>query len=119
MDKLRKLIEPQVYGSYDLYQKRWKPENIQLYCDHRRKLWEKGVVIFKELFSHMGILYINKEYNQDTDIMEVTVKQLAYCYTKTLAQHYHKDPLFALAECAKTLNNEDEFLAKLLAEIQV
>lgn len=119
MEKLEKLIRPQVYGWNDLRHMGWKAQDIEKYCHERRLLWEKGVVVFKKLFSSFGQLFIYKEYDYQKHTMKVSVCQLVDYNTKILCENYHVDPLFALAECAKNMDNEDDFLSNLLGNMKV
>jgi hypothetical protein len=112
MDKLQQLITPDVYGYHDLVQLGWPAHEIQQYTEHRSYKWNIACQVFAKLFPGT---YVYKEFDKQNKCMIVTVVS----GNNTLCTQRHNDPLFALAECAKKLNNEDDFISALFEGLNI
>lgn len=116
MDKIQTLITPDVHSAIQLKAFGWSNNDITRYCQTRARKWGIGTRIFRNMFSNLGMLFVHKEYDKNLKNMVVTVyKQNG----EIVVQSAHNDPLFALAECAKNLNREDDFLSALMSNLKV
>lgn len=114
MNKLQQLIEPDVHSVRQLQEQGIDEWDIQRYCHQRHRKWNIGTRIFRNMFQELGLLFVHKEFEAGT--MVVTVYNSS---RKIITQQRHDDPLFALAECAKSLNKEEDFLSALMSGLSV
>jgi len=113
MEKIREFIDPDVYNKKQMRDKGWSDIMIDKYCEYRSIKWKKLTKIFIKMFTPF-IYYVDKKYDCDEGIMVV------YGYDKfgrIVCESKHEDPIFALAECAKQLQNEDQFIHLLLQDL--
>lgn len=115
MDKLRNLIEPDVYNIKQMEKMGWSDQTITSYCRYRKQKWNTACKIFVNMFSPL-VMFVNKEYDYTKNIMEVIVYSKE---CKIICKASHDDPLFALAECAKILENEDVFITSMLQNLSI
>lgn len=85
------------------------------FIQQRINKWKKSTEIVCSMFSHL-VSSVHKDFDEESSLMIVTVydhnnKQI--CWAK------HNDPLFALAECTKMLNNEDLFISNLMDSLSI
>lgn len=113
MEKLRTLLDPDVYSTDQLYSMGWTQTQIFDYCIERARKWRLACAIYQKMFSNLGNFYIYKDYYEGA--MEVTIIQNGVVFAK----ERHWDPIFALAECARKMNNEDEFISNLLTNLKL
>jgi len=116
MDKLNALITPDVYSVVQMRNLGYDNQTIERYCQQRVYKWNIATQIFRELFKPLDVLIIHKNYDPDKQTMVVTVYNSSY---DVMIEKEHNDPLFALAECAKTLNREDDFLSELMTKLNI
>jgi hypothetical protein len=116
MDKLQKLVNPDIYNVEQLIVRGYNNKGIQIYCEERFRKWMKAVYIFRSIFIKLGNLFIHKQYQENKKNMKVSIYDMQQ---KLLVEEEHVDPIFALAECAKKLNNEDDFLSALLSNMKI
>lgn len=120
MEKLNQLISANVYSVQQLKELGWPTANINDYCKFRNRKWSVGTMVFRQMFSNLGLLFIHKEYDEEQKNMKVIVYEQPHNNViNIIAQSNHVDPLFALAECAKILEKEDDFISVLLQGLKL
>jgi hypothetical protein len=120
MDRLEQLINPNALSIVELKEMGCTPQQVEWYTRKRSYIWNTACRIFNETFAHLGRFYVLKEFDSDNRCMRVRVYRHEDRLTKDVAaQGYHRDPVFALVQCAKSLNNTDDFLSNLLQGLSI
>lgn len=113
MEKIRRYITPDVYSIEDLYRMGHDSIYISNYIYKRTNAWNFACQTFKEIFSSLGQIIIIKKYlNQKMTVV-------VYINDTEFKRLEHSDPLFALAEIARQLDNEDMFIESLFSKMTV
>jgi hypothetical protein len=120
MDQLEQLINPNALSIVELKEMGCTPAQIEQYTQKRSYIWNTACRIFNETFAHLGLFYVLKEFDSHNLCMRVRIYRRCDNLTRAIAaEGYHRDPVYALVECAKMLNNEEDFLSALMAGLSV
>tara|TARA_R110002111_G_scaffold22633_1_gene51555 strand:- start:790 stop:1152 length:363 start_codon:yes stop_codon:yes gene_type:complete len=119
MEELKKFIVPDIYTKKQLRLKGWSKWRIMKYVQNRSIKWKKSTMIVRKLFTKYKELYISKEYIPFQDVMRVWIEKWDGEQYELIAEAFHQDPLFALAECTKDLEKSEDFLSELLKELSI
>lgn len=105
MEKLKSLIQPNVYTVKEMEKMNWSEPTIVSYCRYRKELWKKATTYFFRMFKNVD--YIVKAYDHEEKTMEVIVynkRRNIICKSK------NNDPVYALVECAEILENDENYI---------
>ena len=120
MDQLEQLINPNALSAQELQEMGCTIEQIRQYTMKRTRIWNTARHIFQRMFSYIGRLQVMKDFDGENRCMRVTVyRDNGLSNYDILAQGSHRDPVYALVNCAQQLNNTDDFLSALINGLKI